>query len=676
MSTRIFINGEQYWTRGDVEPYLAQVLSQAFRTTGVQQRSDNTKVNRFVQRDYDLGVGWKRIDRETGRGIGGCWFATADIMHRAVVLPLLHNSQTHASPADHLRKTVDFKGKTWGFFEKDYSASNETLLVVREWDGATATWTGGTTISGTLDNAFGLRVWDAVLHQGYMMGLIILDDLDDDGSGNNGDDHYSVVRSNDGTTWEDVAGQINGADGQWIPDTVARRNNFEDDYGKALSFGTTLLIAVYADPDSTDGDGTIKVYKSTDAHTALAGAATFTEVVSVPSGSGPRALVNFEGTPHLVTIEGTYEISLSASTATQTAYGQLTGDPDDGRGAIVAKNGYFFIPMGSGDIRRVVESTDTIIGPATRAAFLESDGLPEEFQGHVTRMVDTPSPWLAIAYGGTESGKQAWIAFFDKDSGRFVPKYVETDTDVPIINLHYSAFDDATPRLHFALEGASASELYDLEKPLSSPLTGVEQSFQESGYVRNPHDDLGDPQTEGGVFVALVDAEDLSDDDTGEYVTISYGLDGDDDDTVELGDFLSEKVRLTLGSGRGVAAKKVATRLTLHRGSTATNTPKVYETEVNARKKLQTLLGYRVPIDLAETARRQRVSVGTVLDRIGALVDTAVLFPVKLDTADGELLMEVADRAETRKQLHQSVTRTVGEVNGGVVVLDLEEVVS
>ena len=72
----VTINSQQFWTKGPIQPYSPKLLSDAIRVQGTQRRLDNPKLNRYFHQGFPLGLGWQRMDRETGRGVGGLRWST------------------------------------------------------------------------------------------------------------------------------------------------------------------------------------------------------------------------------------------------------------------------------------------------------------------------------------------------------------------------------------------------------------------------------------------------------------------------------------------------------------------------------------------------------------------------------------------------------------------------
>ena len=109
--SKIGLNGNDYALTGDVSQGYVEELSTAFRSVGTQRRQDNQKVNRYpTEEGFPLGIGYQRMNRENGHGVGGMAFSTAQTRWPTISLGYLHEAETHASDADHFVKAVTFKG--------------------------------------------------------------------------------------------------------------------------------------------------------------------------------------------------------------------------------------------------------------------------------------------------------------------------------------------------------------------------------------------------------------------------------------------------------------------------------------------------------------------------------------------------------------------------------------
>jgi hypothetical protein len=141
----IKLNSETYVLKdgSTISEYPVNPLSGPIRTTGVQQRSDNYKINRFVQSNWNrLGLGTARIRRESGNeNIGSMLDADAETRFASVfTLPLLPETETHDGENNHLISYEHFKGNLYGFFESDYSGSTNSQTTVSSFASASDTW--------------------------------------------------------------------------------------------------------------------------------------------------------------------------------------------------------------------------------------------------------------------------------------------------------------------------------------------------------------------------------------------------------------------------------------------------------------------------------------------------------------------------------------------------------
>jgi len=137
---RIRLNDLSFEVANDVRARLVRVAGDSLRLQGAQRRIDNLKVNRLRYAPFFQGIGWARMDRETGRGVRGLLDSTAETRFRAVELGILHESQTHASPLDHIQKYQRFGGTFYGTFESDFSSTNMSTGYLAAFDPSSDTW--------------------------------------------------------------------------------------------------------------------------------------------------------------------------------------------------------------------------------------------------------------------------------------------------------------------------------------------------------------------------------------------------------------------------------------------------------------------------------------------------------------------------------------------------------
>ena len=67
---RFSLNAQNFALAGPVRMKPIPVRSEKRAAAGKTVRSDNVKLDRLRYK-WNLGLGWHRLDRETGRGVGG-----------------------------------------------------------------------------------------------------------------------------------------------------------------------------------------------------------------------------------------------------------------------------------------------------------------------------------------------------------------------------------------------------------------------------------------------------------------------------------------------------------------------------------------------------------------------------------------------------------------------------
>lgn len=539
------LGGYLFAIKGGIKQFWVQRQTQPYRLQGVQSRDDDASVNRYRFPSFPLGIGFQEIHRESGYGVGGLLDSTSITNFPGVFPAGLHELQTHAAPADHLKRAQNFKGDLWGLFEEDYAAGATTDLVSRKFGATSDDQTGGGTLESGSGVLVGARGFDMVVHKSSLFAAA----CDSGGT----EVVYTVDNSADGVTWNDVSGTgfpDNAGTNRYITTTTTRRNNFDDDEARLLPYGNVLLMALYRDPTATDGDGQIAVYSTTDSGTNWA------LDVTIPSGDGPKAFVDWvdlDGarSPVLITAEGIYSINTTLNT--YELIQELDGDPANGRWARVSNLGDLYVGLGTGKVL-VISISDT----GYKSSFISGppgSGLVTARQGHVTYMLPVDE-YMLVAYGGHAANKYASIFMIDtqvvlkdpetgKQYNPWHHVYQHGTANLDIVALAYSTEDDATPRLHFAVEGAAASLCYHIEEPFTHPTQRTTKKYQASSIIRIGEDDMGDPHTASMVLFSQVFAANLSAAITGEYVSHQYGIDGAVDTTTTLGSYLSGDVDLS-----------------------------------------------------------------------------------------------------------------------------------
>ena len=491
--------------------------------------------------------------------------------------------------------------------------------------------------------AEGIRGFDMIVHKGSLRVVA---------SQGSTETAYSVFSSTDGSTWTESDG-TGWPSTAYLSTTVTRRNNFDDDGARQLDFGNTWMVAIYEDPASSGGSiSQIRIFYSVNA------GSNWTAGAVIPSGSGPKAFivardeltVGNPATPILITAEGIYRVDAGGTTFDLLL--PLDGDTNNGRWASLGMDGAIWCPLGSGPILHY-----DIVGQNARLIeFIEpQEGLVTGRQGYA-HMLSTPSlPFVLVAYGGQAASKTGsvfaigYTPEFDESTGKrqwpWHSMYSEANANIDLHAVGYSPEDDATPRLHFALENASSDEMFHLELPFTDPSSGqTTMKFQADSFIDLPEEDFGDPHADTAVLRAVADvAGDISSADTGQYVPLEYGVNGaawNDNAEAEatfIGNFVSNDKILFVGKTRqnesgetetgtpvGISAKTWRTRLHLKRDSTTTNFAQIREFQLEGVNALLDLLGWRIPIDLEATAIDQNTDVETIRTRIDTIRKSVV----------------------------------------------------
>ena len=141
MGQVILLNDKSYVATA-IRRYTVDPRGLQQRTTGEHQRSDNGKITSAIYDNWDkTGIGWRKNRRRTGRGVGGMWKSTSETRFaESAYNGLMEAAQTHAGPADHVRRYVNFNGSLFGVFEEEYASGAINTAVTRKFNGGTDTW--------------------------------------------------------------------------------------------------------------------------------------------------------------------------------------------------------------------------------------------------------------------------------------------------------------------------------------------------------------------------------------------------------------------------------------------------------------------------------------------------------------------------------------------------------
>ena len=668
LNSNYYVLAEENGKPRITERYV-QRQSPAYRLQGTVIRENDPSMVHYQFKDFPLGIGWDRMDRVTGRGVGGVKFATADIRFGTQTLQHLNHAHTHAGDADHpYRGFVDHAGETWGFFEEDHTGSVD-ILVCRAWNAGTDTWDApssgaivATAVTGSGINHIAL--FAVGKHKGNII-LVCNDTVN--GTGANSVRSFTVFRNPDPetATWTEIKGT-------GFPNTndlpvAFSTNAFDSIYQAAMvDEGNILLLALHFDANATTDANAIRVYETSDLGANWSLTATIDGVGEYIMGfhrwRDPTDTASM--TSVLVTNYNVYKIDSANNTAAPLLpSGVLKGSLNDGRGNAVGYDGSLYLSLSTGDhLKLTILGANNLeilnIGPATGVQhdgeFVPSDGLPAAYQGHSNYLLDTPSDWLYAAYGGHASGTYATVLAYSKSRMKWYVVYDEADANIDIYLLGFTTESDGVPRLFFVLEHASSAEVYHIEYPNTPVTAGQTQYYQATSYIDHPYDNHSDPHANTGIFHAHMDAGDLTAGSGGEggsgdeFITVSYGINDAVRTTAELGDFLSGQLTLDFPAGStsvGISALNIGLRELLDRSSTTTKTPKRREMTVEARPKLINKKAWDFVVDIEATARDHaptRVANTDVRETILANIDAIAESVTKLAfTVGGHAATEV-----------------------------------
>ena len=656
------LGGKHFWTPVgmDVQEQLLDVVGDSLVIrTAEPERTAINGTQRYIM-DYSgwsKGIGWRTQDRRSGRGVGAPRDSTWDTRFPVLQLGLLPEVETHAAPADHLVRYISWGNDLYGVFEENYASGSSTVMTptLRVWNASTDTWDAAATIiteDEQTDNDKGGRVFDAITHKQNIFVLTNNIDLNNSEAEAGGARSYVLRLSSDASSFGDTAVLSTR---RLITSAIHRRNLSTDDNGRLLDMTDTLMVALREDADSQDsGINKILIYYSTNSGTGWTAGAV------ILSGYGPKAFVRWRNPysdppgadiPVLVTAEGVYRVDVGGTTF-ELIYA-LDGNASNGRGAVVGQDNGLIIGLGEGG--RVVLYVTEDGGLEARGSGDPGDGLVATRQGHVTAIAAPAMPWYFLAYGGSTASTKAGIFAVeytwqnDPVTGRlFQPWHSisqHTAANQVIPALVFSSQNDQTPRLHYTVDGASASLAYHLTHPLDDESqTGIAHKRLASSTIEFARENFGDAHTAKNILRSRVDAEGLGTSDSTEYIEHEYGIDDAVATTVtNFGNFISTDKELFFGKTLqnitgsseagtpiGISAHSIRHLFTGNRTSGDSSLgPKVHEFEVIARNKINFLKRFLLPIDITLTALNRGTggSAAQVLSDIETLQTTVPLLP-------------------------------------------------
>ena len=438
---------------------------------------------------------------------------------------------------------------------------------------------------------------------------------------------HKVATSTDGASWSVATTPITA--GLLANDVTAHENI---DAGLLASIGGELVALVW-DEDS----GTITAFSSTNAGVTWADESGF----DIASASGPQGVVVYQDIDgsnklYVATNEGIYIVDVSPSTWTYELVVPMPASTDNGRRMTVHQGAIWFAQGVDSDSPAPI-SRLTVSGNArvveSGYGLSAGDAVPSELLGPVNWMQST-GDFLFIAIGGivgtsSPTARHGRILCWNGLGWHHMTE--NTTANQKMHWLHVGSGDDGTPRLHYAMRTATnTSDAKFLEQPLVNPRSGVSIKREDDsdgvvGYIDLPYVDMGMPHEKKAFLRAHINADDLNSSAADEYIKIQYGTDNTARTTTALGNFTSATTANTFGSNAGVSGQNLGLRISLLRGSTPANTPKLKDITIEAAVipgNGNISYQHEMIIDIQKSADATGQSFETVISNLKTLLAT------------------------------------------------------
>ena len=433
---------------------------------------------------------------------------------------------------------------------------------------------------------------------------------------------HKVSTSTDGITWTAATTQLTAG---LLANSVTAHENI--DAGLLTSIGGELVALIW-----DENSGTITAFSSTNAGVAWTDESGF----DIASANGPQGVVVYqdidgENKLYVATTEGIYIVDTSPSTWTYELVVPMAAHADNGRRMTVHQGAIWFAQGVDNDSPAPI-SRLTVSGNARVVengyGLSAGDAVPSELLGPVNWMQST-GDFLFIAVGGGAGSRHGRILCWNGLGWHHMTE--NTTANQKMHWLHVGSGDDGTPRLHYAMRTATnTSDVKFLEQPLVNPRSGVSIKREDDsdgvvGYIDLPYVDMGMPHEKKAFLRAHINADDLNSSAADEYIKIQYGTDNAARTTTALGNFTSATTANTFGSNAGVSGQNLGMRISLLRGSTNTDTPKLKDVTVEAAVipgNGNISYQHEMTIDIQKSADATGQSFETVISNLKTLLAT------------------------------------------------------
>ena len=589
-------------------------------TEALQRQTQITAYSSRVFPNLTRGFGRNRIDSDSA-------FKESEYRHffdstcdtrfaNDVRLGILAENSSGDVTGSYLIAAVNFGGNLWSLWAGLNTTGAIQTIVSRSYTGSTTTWVGGATIFTEAALNDGLLGLDLQADSANLLALVNIF-VATVGS-------YYVYRSTDGITWTQGA-------------TVGAANILTAATRRSQTRPSIVTDGGLIAPTDIRGETVIAVWDNVDGQieffsTTNSGAAVTAEITR-RSGNGPQGIAIYPGIDgadklFVGTREGLYEIDTSPATWTATLVHPMPPHVDNCRRMLV-HNGALWYAQGVDSNSPCPIWRLTVQGDARvieNVGLDQGDGIPAELLGPL-RWMTSAGAFLFICIAGTSRNSR--ILAHNGQGWHTMYRHATSGERIEV--LAFSAEDDATPRLHFALFVSTLNDTQFLGQPIVNPQSGVSIKRNASGYIDLPYIDAGLPSVPKAFLRVAGHAIDLSADTTGEYIAVQHGINTNLGaevvrTNVSTGNFLSGTRTLDLASGAGTSGLSMGARLTLNRdGAINTDTPKLRDFEIDYYAQVPRLQTWDIIVDIAQTARLTSIAHEAVITNLETVRDSVPL---------------------------------------------------
>jgi hypothetical protein len=619
-------NNQRLIRRSRREPFV-----QAISESGLQVPSRLGSYNSVVFPNFINGFGRNRINSDHSNpethpdDYRGFWDSTLETrFSHDVRLPLLSVSAGNEPATARVVASQEFLGKLYTLWSEVNVDGTQQDIHIREWQGASNSWTGTTSIKTEDANSDGLRAFDLVAHTDSLLALVNVVDSSITPSG-----AFFVYRSTDAASWT-LSAKI-GGDNELLP--ASRRGNTYPLDGGLLSPQQIHGESVCAIWDEANSQ--IEIYSSTNNFAARTTELAFTSI-NGPQGIAILPSMDSEDKLYLGTAEGLYEIDCSPSTWTKALIFPMPAHTDNCR-RMATHQGSLYFGQGVGNDSPAPIYKLTITESARifeEVGLDQGDGIPNELMGSV-RWFESNSGFLYMSVSGGNNETYARVLAHNGHGWHSVTKVATANRMIKWMGI--STLNDAVPRLHYSEHESGTDSTNYIRYHAAHPTSSVNIGRAASGYIKTPFVDGGFPGHQKVWLRHRVHGLDFDSSTSGEYVTIKHGINANQGSGVArtattAGNIFSTVGHLDINSGVGTAGVSLGAELTLNRNGDDAypnniDSPKIRDYEINYWVKVAPPQAWEFIIDIQRTAQLLDKSPEEVITDLETVRDSVVLVP-------------------------------------------------